>query len=103
MRCLALRLGFAAIACVVGIAVSSVFSNMRSSRHVVQRDLVTVEDNHDLSESWPKAPAQISILEVQRSYNLSEVDITFDLQSLNGKPITSFEVWAVKSNGQTVR
>ena len=40
--------------------------------------------------------------EVQRSYDLSEVDITFHVQSLNRKSIANFEVWAVKSHGNVV-
>ena len=105
MRNLALRVGVAAIACIVGIGASIVLSNIRSSPSVDQYDhdhLVTVAGNHKLPEFWPKAPAHISISEVQRSYDLSEVDITFDVQSLNGKSIASFEVWAVKSHDKVV-
>lgn len=100
MRGLALRVGVAAIACLVGIVVSMVLSNIQSSRS--EDDLVTVTQDHNLPESWPKAPARISVSEVQRSHDLSEVDITFQVQSLNGKSITGFEVWAVKSHDQSV-
>lgn len=103
MRSLAVRFGVAAIACLVGIVTSVVLSDMRSSRsYDHQKDLVTVEENYDLSESWPRAPVRISVSEVQRSYDLSEVDITFDVQSLNGKTITGFEVGAVKSSDKVV-
>ena len=105
MRSLALRFGVAAIACLVGIMASIVFSNIRSSGSDDQccnDGLVTVAENHNLPESCPKAPARISVSEVQRSYDLSEVDITFDVQSLNGKSITRFEVGAVKSQDKVV-
>jgi hypothetical protein len=105
MRSLAFRFGVAAIACLVGVVVSNVLSNTRSSRSDDQccyDGLVTVEEDHNLPESWPKAPARISVSEVQRSYDLSEVDITFDVQSLNGRSIASFEVWAVKSHDKVV-
>src|SRR5262249_11997083 len=103
MRRFAIRFGVAAVACLVGIMASMVLSHIQSSRCEDRCDydgLVTVEQDHDLPASWPKAPARISISEVQRSHDLSEVDITFDVQSLNGKSIASFEVWAVKSHGQ---
>lgn len=103
MRTLALRFSVAALACVVGVVTSIVFSNIQSSRSEYWHDdLVTVEQDHNLPESWPKAPARIAVSEVQRSYDLSEVDITFDVYSLNGKSIASFEVWAVKSAGKSV-
>src|SRR5215813_3642780 len=105
MRHLAVRFGVAAIACLVGIVASTVLSNIRSSRSDDQcchDDLVTVQRDQNLPESWPKPPARISVSEVQRSYDLSEVDITFDVQSLNGKSIASFEVWAVKSHDNVV-
>jgi len=101
MRSLAFRFGVAAIACLVGLVVSNVLSNTRSSQSDEQcchDGLVTVDGDHNLPESWPKTPARIFVSEVQRSYDLSEVDITFDVQSLNGKSIASFEVWAVKSH-----
>jgi len=99
MRCLDVRFGAAAIACLVGIVASVVLSNVRSAGSDDHYGgLVTVETDHNLPESWPRAPARISVSEVQRSYDLSEVDITFDVQSLNGKSIASFEVWAVKSH-----
>jgi len=105
MRSFALRVGVAAIACLVGIVAYIALSNIRSLRsdHQCCHDsLVTVDENHNLPASWPKAPARISVSEVQRSYDLSEVDITFDVQSLNGKSITSFEIWAVKSHDKVV-
>ena len=105
MRSLAVRFGVAALTCVVGVVASNVLSNIRSSRsddRCCHDALVTVEGNHNLPESWPKAPARISVSEVQRSYDLSEVDITFHVQSLNGKSIASFEVWAVKSHDKEV-
>jgi len=83
----------------------SILSNIQSSRsddRCCHDALVVVERDHHLPESWPKAPARISVSEVQRSYDLSEVDITFNVQSLNGKSIASFEVWAVKSHDQIV-
>jgi hypothetical protein len=55
-----------------------------------------------LPESSLKAPARITISEVQRSYDLSEVDITFQVQSLNGRSIAGFEVWALKLYDQNV-
>ena len=86
MRRLALRFGVAAIACIVGIVTSIVLSNVRSSSSECCPDgLVTVQRDHNLRESWPEAPALLSVLEVERSYDLSEVDITFDVKSLNGK------------------
>ncbi len=105
MRSFAIRFGVAAIACLVGIVASIVLSDIRSSRSDDQccdGGLVTVDENHNLPASWPKAPARISVSEVQRSYDLSEVDITFDVQSLSGKSITSFEIWAVKSHDKVV-
>ena len=99
MRSLALRAGVAAIACLVGIVASLVLSNIQSSR---SDDFVTVAQDHDQPQSWPKAPARISVSEVQRSHDLSEVDITFQVHSLNGKSIAGFEVWAVKSHDQGV-
>lgn len=105
MRSLVLRFGVAGIACLVGVVASIVLTNVRSSRSNVQcchDALVTVEEDHVLPESWPKPPARISVSEVQRSYDLSEVDITFHVQSLNGKSIASFEVWAVKSHDNVV-
>jgi hypothetical protein len=105
MRSLALRFGVAAIACLVGIVASVGTSNIlrsRSDNQCCNDGLVTVERDHKRPESWPKAPARISISEVQRSWDLSEVDITFNLQSLNGKSIASFEVWADKSNDEVV-
>ena len=99
MRILALRFGVAAIACLIGMVTSNVLSNVRSSSSECCDDgLVTVLRDHSLPASWPEAPASISVSEVQRSYDLSEVDITFDVKSLNGKSIASFEVWAVKSS-----
>ena len=105
MRRLALRFVVAAIACLIGIVASIVLSNTRSSAsddHCRRDLLVTFERDRNLPESWPKVPARISVSGVQRSYDLSEVDITFDVQSLNGKSITSFEVWAVKSQDNVV-
>ena len=105
MRSLAVRFGVAAIACLVGIVASFVLSNIRSSHSDDQcchDALVTVDGNYNLPESWPKAPARISVSDVQSSYDLSEVDITFDVQSLNGKSIASFEVWAAKSHDKVV-
>lgn len=105
MRSLAVRFGVATIACIVGIVSSLTFSNMRSSgsdNQCCHDALVTVAGNHNLPESWPKTPARLYISEVQRSYDLSEVDITFDVQSFNGKSIASFEVWAVKSHDNVV-
>jgi hypothetical protein len=103
MRSLALRFGVGAIACLIGMATSIVVSNVRrSSSDCCHDGLVTVQRAHNLAESWPEAPASISVSEVQRSYDLSEVDITFNVKSLNGKPIASFEVWAVKSYDKSV-
>ena len=103
MRSLALRFSVAAIACLVGMVTSLVLSNVRSSSSDCGDDgLVTVQRDHNLPASWPEAPASISVSEVQRSYDLSEVDITFDVKSLNGKSIASFEVWAVKSSDKIV-
>ncbi|HEX7294465.1 MAG TPA: hypothetical protein VF251_01855 [Pyrinomonadaceae bacterium] len=104
MRNLALRFGVAAIACLVGILASVVVSNVRSSRPDDQQHhgLVTVQADRHLAGSWPKAPARISVSEVQRSYDQSEVDITLAVQSLNGKSIAGFEVWAVKSSDNVV-
>ena len=100
MRSFAVRFGFVVIACLVGVVASIVFSNIRSSRS--DGALVTVEENRYARGSWPEAPARISVSEVQRSYDLSEADITFHVQSLNGKSIASFEVWAVKSHDKVV-
>lgn len=103
MRTLAIRFGVAVIACLVGIVASLAFSDLRGSRsgdQCCQNALVTVEENHRLPELWPRTPVRISVLEVQRSYDLSEVDITFEVESLNGKSITGFEVWALKSSGK---
>ena len=105
MRSLALRFGVAAVACLVGIMANMVLSRIQTSRsddRCGHNALVTGEQDHDLPESWPRAPARISISEVERSYDLSEVDITFDVQSLNGKSITRFEVGAVKSQDKVV-
>ncbi|HEV8369370.1 MAG TPA: hypothetical protein VGQ39_15550 [Pyrinomonadaceae bacterium] len=105
MRSLVIRFGVATIACLVGIVATTVLSNIQSSRSDDQcchDALVAVERDHHLPESWPKAPARISVSEVQRSYDLSEVDITFNVQSLNGKSKASFEVWAVKSHNKVV-
>jgi len=105
MRSLAVRFGVAVIACVVGVGASNVLSTIRSSRSDDQccdRALVTVEENHGLPTAWPAAPARISVSEIQRSYNLSEVDMTFHVESLNGKSIANFEVWAVKSHDTVV-
>ncbi len=102
MRTLALRFSVAALACLLGVT-SIVISNIRSSHFDSRPDgLVTVERDDTLPESWPKAPARIAVSEVQRSYDLSEVDITFDVKSLNGKSIAAFEVWAVKSADKVV-
>ena len=104
MRSLAVRFGVAAIACLIGIVANTVLSTVRSSRSNDQccDARVTVEQNHGLPGSWPESPAHIAVLEVQRSYDLSEVDITFRVQSLNGKSIANFEVWAVKSHDNVV-
>ena len=104
MRSLAVRLGVAAIACLIGVVANTVLSTVRSSRSNDQccDALVTVEQNHGLPGSWPETPARIAVVEVQRPYDLSEVDITFHVQSLNGKSIANFEVWAVKSHGNVV-
>jgi len=104
MRSLAVRLGVAAIACLIGVVANTVLSTLRSSRSNDQccDALVTVEQNHGLPGSWPETPARIAVVEVQRPYDLSEVDITFHVQSLNGKSIANFEVWAVKSHGNVV-
>ena len=105
MRSLAFRFVAVAIACLVGVVATIVFSNVRSSRsdnEYSHGGLVTVKEDYNLPESWPRPPARISVSEVQRSYDLSEVDITFDVQSLNGKSIASFEVWAVKSHDKVV-
>ena len=99
MRSLAFRFGVAAIACLVGVVASVALSKVRSSRSDDQYSdgLVTVREDHNLPESWSKVPTRISVSEVQRSYDLSELDITFVVQSLNGKSIAGFEVWAAKS------
>lgn len=105
MRTLAVRFGVAALACLVGIVASQVFSDLRGSRsndQCCQNSLVTVEENYRLPELWPRTPARISVSGVQRSHDLSEVDITFAVQSLDGKSITGFDVWAVKSHDKVV-
>jgi hypothetical protein len=99
MRSLAFRFSVAGLACLLGVVTSIVSSNIRSSH---SDGLVTVEQDHNLPESWPEAPARIAVSEVQRSYDLSEVDITFDVKSLNGKSIAAFEVWAIKSRDEIV-
>ena len=99
MRNLALRLSVAALACLLGVVTSIVSSNIRSSH---AEGLVTVERDQNLLGSWPEPPARIAVSEVQRSDDLSEVDITFDVYSLHGKSIAAFEVWAVKSRDEIV-
>jgi len=103
MRTLALRFSVAVLACLLGVGTSIVFSNIRSAHSESGRDdFVTVGLGHNLPESWPEAPVRLVVTGVQRSYDLSEVDITFNVSSLNGKSIASFEVWAVKSGDKIV-
>jgi len=103
MRTLALRFSVAVLACLLGVGTSIVFSNIRSAHSESGRDdFVTVGLGHNLPESWPEAPVRLVVTGVQRSYDLSEVDITFHVQSLNRKSIANFEVWAVKSHDNVV-
>ena len=88
MRKLAFRLGIAALACMVGIGTSNVWSTEQSSSPERRsKDLVTVKPQHD-------APARISILETECDDDF--VDVTFEVQSLNGRAITSYEVWVIR-------
>ena len=88
MRKLAVRLGIAALACMVGIGTSTVWSNEQSSSPDRRcKDLVTVKQQND-------APARISIL--QTCCDRDFVDVTFEVQSLNGRAITSYEVWVIR-------
>ena len=59
-------------------------------QHKCEEDLVTVEQQ-------PEVAATISVLQVGCAYDLSEADVTIEIKSANGKPITEYEIRALKS------
>jgi len=65
------------------------------NQHKCEDGLVTVQ-------SQPDVPAAISVLQVGCAYDLFEADVTIEIKSLNGKLITEYEVWAIKSSDGTI-